>query len=109
MRGTFALNPSSGTHFRWMTRCANSWPRVSSLIRCGRKIRLLQALQNWTAKLRSGRSITTSRRLRVSEKQPHPEHADRWADGTVRQGNQAARKHGAYAFEHRGAAALPGD
>lgn len=45
----------------------------------------------------------------MSEKEPHPAHADRWADGTVRQGNQTARKHGAYAFEHRGPDALPGD
>lgn len=30
------------------------------------------------------------------DKQPHPVHPDRWADGTMRPGNQAARKHGAY-------------
>lgn len=45
----------------------------------------------------------------MSEKQPHPEDADRWADGTVRPGNQAARKHGVYAFENRGPTALPAD
>ena len=28
-------------------------------------------------------------------KTPHPDHADRWADGTVRAENQVARKHGA--------------
>jgi hypothetical protein len=40
---------------------------------------------------------------------PHPEHADRWADGTVRTGNRAAQTHGVYAFENRGPAALPAD
>jgi hypothetical protein len=29
------------------------------------------------------------------DKQPHPLYADRWADGTVRVGNDVARKHGA--------------
>ena len=42
-------------------------------------------------------------------KQPHPEFADRWADGTVRPGNQTARKHGVDAYESRGAVALPTD
>jgi hypothetical protein len=45
----------------------------------------------------------------MSEKAPHPEHEDRNADGTVRVGNQTARKHGVHAFEARGAAALPAD
>lgn len=45
----------------------------------------------------------------MSEKVPHPEHEDRWADGTVRSGNRTAQKHGVYTFEARGAAALPGD
>lgn len=45
----------------------------------------------------------------MPDKPPHPEHEDRWADGTVRPGNQAARKHGVHAFETRGAAALPAD
>ena len=45
----------------------------------------------------------------MADKQRHPEHGDRWADGTVRPGNQAARTHGAYAFENRGPAALPAD
>lgn len=45
----------------------------------------------------------------MSEQSPHPVHEDRWADGTVRPGNQAARKHGVRAFEERGASALPAD
>jgi hypothetical protein len=41
------------------------------------------------------------------EKRPHPTFSERWADGTVREGNQTARKHGVRAFEQRGPAALP--
>lgn len=40
-------------------------------------------------------------------KQPHPEFPDRWADGTVRPGNQTARTHGVDSFEARGSVALP--
>jgi hypothetical protein len=42
-----------------------------------------------------------------AEKQPHPIHPDRWADGTVRPGNETALKHGARRFEQRGV--LPAD
>lgn len=44
-----------------------------------------------------------------ASKRPHPDFGDRWADGTVRPGNQTARKHGVDAFETRGAVALPTD
>ena len=36
----------------------------------------------------TGTDITTE------EKRPHPRHPDRWADGTVRQGNRVAMTHG---------------
>ena len=44
-----------------------------------------------------------------AEKAPHPFDPERWADGTMRDGNQKARKHGVHAFEARGSAALPAD
>jgi hypothetical protein len=44
-----------------------------------------------------------------TDRQPHPSDPDRWADGTLRTGNQAARTHGVRAFETRGESALPAD
>jgi hypothetical protein len=45
----------------------------------------------------------------MSDRVPHPGHPDRWADGTVRPGNQTARTHGVRAFEARGDGTLPAD
>lgn len=45
----------------------------------------------------------------MSDHVPHPAHEDRWADGTVRPGNQTARTHGVRAFETRGDATLSAD
>jgi hypothetical protein len=38
-----------------------------------------------------------------AEKVPHPDYPDRWSDGTLRQGNETALKHGLRRFEQRGA------